>query len=281
MRLFNKLLMGRCDEKCKLNKNFNLLTFTSFCNKLSVIGNNITKGVVSMKKQIKGFILGSAITGILMLSFTGFAEGIMKTIQAIENGVNIKVNGKAVNTPSYLINDATYVSLRAIGEMLGKNVIWDGNTNTANINDKDYVEPKEEVKIIGQKFMNEGNKTYNTCAFSDGYIVSLTLPKGSLFTKEFVSICALNPNVEKIDKNINIIGFSDTLGEKYYPLPVTTYAKDTNTDIEFYKSKDFFERLKTSDNNVYGLVFYDSYVNLEGIEFDDGAHKCKLYLQDK
>lgn len=89
-----------------------------------------------MKKQLKGFVVGSVLTAILMFSFTGFAESISKTINVFENAINIKVNGKTIEVPNYLIGESTYIPLRAVSEMLGKDVLWDETTSTASINDK-------------------------------------------------------------------------------------------------------------------------------------------------
>jgi hypothetical protein len=43
-----------------------------------------------------------------------------------EAPVTVLVDGKALNTPGLLINDTTYVPLRAVSESLGAKVEWDG-----------------------------------------------------------------------------------------------------------------------------------------------------------
>lgn len=102
-----------------------------------------------MKKTIKGFILGVIITTLLMS--TALGAGVKKTIEVAFNSINLTVNGKKVDTDNILYKGTTYVPLRAAGEMLGKDVGWDGITNTASINDKEFKEIKNEkpVEVLG------------------------------------------------------------------------------------------------------------------------------------
>ncbi|NLK45021.1 MAG: hypothetical protein GX300_11590 [Tissierellia bacterium] len=88
-----------------------------------------------MKKELKGFVIGVVMTLMLMTSFT-FAESLMQTIEVIFNSVNLEVNGKKVEADNILYNGTTYVPIRAVAEMLGKEVGWNQETWTASINDK-------------------------------------------------------------------------------------------------------------------------------------------------
>lgn len=81
-----------------------------------------------MKKFISGLLIG------LLISTSVFAI----KADILLNSIKVKVNGKDVAAENIMYNSRTYVPLRAIGEILGKNVIWDEKTSTANINDKDY-----------------------------------------------------------------------------------------------------------------------------------------------
>ena len=51
--------------------------------------------------------------------------------------VNLEVNGEKVEADNILYKGTTYVPLRAVAEMLGKEVGWDQDTRTASINDKE------------------------------------------------------------------------------------------------------------------------------------------------
>lgn len=87
-----------------------------------------------MKRGFTGFIVGVLVT--TMLTGVAYAGGVTKTIKAVFNSVNIAVNGQKVSADNILYNGTTYVPLRAVSEALGKDVVWDKGTNTANINDK-------------------------------------------------------------------------------------------------------------------------------------------------
>ncbi|HHY13724.1 MAG TPA: copper amine oxidase N-terminal domain-containing protein [Thermoanaerobacterales bacterium] len=95
-----------------------------------------------MKKTLKGFVLGVIITTLLMS--TAFGAQVKKTIDVIYNSVNLTVNGKKVEADNILYDGTTYVPLRTIAEMLGKEVGWDQDTYTASINDKKEIENTKE-----------------------------------------------------------------------------------------------------------------------------------------
>lgn len=111
-----------------------------------------------MKKELKGFICGILITVILM-STASYAAGVKQKIEVMINSVNLQVNGKAVKSDNILYNGTTYVPLRTVAEMLGREVGWDQKTNTASINDKGYIpmqnDSKKDVPVV-----NNGKNIY-------------------------------------------------------------------------------------------------------------------------
>lgn len=90
-----------------------------------------------MKKRLQGFIAGVLITSVLMFSITGFAENVTKGIEVTFNSIHLKVNGNPVEANNILYDGTTYAPIRAVAEMLGKNINWDEGTNTVNIVDPD------------------------------------------------------------------------------------------------------------------------------------------------
>lgn len=89
-----------------------------------------------MKQRVQGIIIGIIITSVFMFSFSGFAESFTKTVSVTFNSINIKVNNITLKPTNIVYNGTTYVPLRAIAEMLNKDVKWDSTSKTAIINDK-------------------------------------------------------------------------------------------------------------------------------------------------
>ena len=70
--------------------------------------------------------LGICILAVFSVSLfaQAFAQG---------GGPKIVVNNEAIDIPSYIQDDLTYVPLRAVSENLGANVDWNGETGTVTI----------------------------------------------------------------------------------------------------------------------------------------------------
>jgi len=95
------------------------------------------------------FIIGLIVI-LLLMSSIAFAQGFKEKIEVMFNAINLQVNGIPVNADNILYNGTTYVPLRAIAEMLDKEVIWDGETYTAKINNRS-VEQQETTENISSK----------------------------------------------------------------------------------------------------------------------------------
>lgn len=63
------------------------------------------------------------------------ANNLFTKIDVIFNQMNLFVNGQKVEADNILYNGTTYVPLRKVAEMLGKDVAWDQATNSVNITD--------------------------------------------------------------------------------------------------------------------------------------------------
>lgn len=90
-----------------------------------------------MKKFLSGFIAGILIASL----FSVFAQNAIKKAYFNDN-ITIKVNGvkQDVQALSVILegsnNASTYLPLRKTAELLGKDINWDADTNTADIVEK-------------------------------------------------------------------------------------------------------------------------------------------------
>ncbi|CAG7651490.1 NPCBM/NEW2 domain-containing protein [Paenibacillus allorhizosphaerae] len=84
-----------------------------------------------MKEKIKGFIYGCVVTSLITGSVAYAANPT--SIEVYFKDLKYKIDGLD-KTPSegqgFIYEGTTYVPLRFIGESLGKNVEWDGDTET-------------------------------------------------------------------------------------------------------------------------------------------------------
>lgn len=99
-------------------------------------------------KRIQGFLIGVFVTLVLVASVPNFAGAINVVLNSINlslNGVDVAQindqftldNGKKV--PYSIIYDGTtYLPLKKLGQLLDKDILWDGNTRTVSINDIGY-----------------------------------------------------------------------------------------------------------------------------------------------
>lgn len=80
---------------------------------------------------------------LVLLTVTAYAAGYTQTITVTYKDIKLVVDGVEV-TPKdangaevepFIYNGTTYLPIRAIGSALGKQVQWDGNTNTAYLGD--------------------------------------------------------------------------------------------------------------------------------------------------
>lgn len=88
------------------------------------------------------------LTLLLLLSLlgAGFTAGALFTagadtsewIPVYRNLIRVQVNGQTVTMDNFLYNNRTYVPMREVAELLGKDVRWNAYTRTAGIHDMIY-----------------------------------------------------------------------------------------------------------------------------------------------
>ena len=105
-----------------------------------------------MKKSIKGFILGVSVATIL--THTAFSSGTEQSIKVLYNSIKVNINGKKVESDNILYKGTTYVPIRRVSEILGKDISWDQETRTVDMNDK-KIDSNDNYNRISDYIKNE------------------------------------------------------------------------------------------------------------------------------
>ena len=106
-----------------------------------------------MKKFLRMTSLSLVV--VMLLVGTVFGAGIKEMIEVYTNTVNVSVNGQHVKSDNFLYKDRTYVALREISEIVGKDVGWDQATQTATINDRPETDLEKLAKEKAEKELRD------------------------------------------------------------------------------------------------------------------------------
>lgn len=112
-----------------------------------------------MKKNIKLFVAGFLSAFIILIAIDVYAVGIQKTIEVVLNKVNISQDGTLITMAdedyvlesgetvpfSIVYKNTTYLPVRKLAEIFGKEVKWDGENNLIGINSPGYIGDDEDV----------------------------------------------------------------------------------------------------------------------------------------
>jgi hypothetical protein len=180
-----------------------------------------------MKRIFAGIVIGSLLVVPVMA----------ESIDVVFNKVKLTVNGKDVVADNVLINGKTFVPLRAIGEMLGKDIVWKGETSTAEINDKGYNPNLIREPGYSRKNPVGGNIPVKVTFYNDAYTANVTL----------LEILRGEDAIEKIKKDSYVSEYSSM-----------NYDKTLNYVVAKFK----FELTKSPDkldlsNGLFKLISAD------------------------
>lgn len=113
---------------------------------------------MTKKLHVKSFIAGIIVT--VMLSTIIFAAPVENTIKIFYNNIKIYVDTVLVNpldaagnkVEPFIYNGTTYLPVRAVGQAIGKEVNWDGKTNSVFLGT--YQGSKSSVHITELDYFN-------------------------------------------------------------------------------------------------------------------------------
>lgn len=106
-----------------------------------------------MKKPLKAVL---ALTCAAALAAgTAVASSVIttKTLQAQYMGITLEVNGQTVTpvdgagnpTEPFVVDGTTYIPARTLGQVLGKDVVWNPETNTVAVGKAPFIEDAEQL----------------------------------------------------------------------------------------------------------------------------------------
>lgn len=117
-----------------------------------------------MKKRLQGLIAGVLI-GAMLTSGVVFAKQISETAELFYNNIKIYIDGgeivpKDANgnvVEPFTMNGTTYLPVRAISNALGKDVEWDGATQSVYIGKKGQTKPDNYLDKIQYNNYKDGS----------------------------------------------------------------------------------------------------------------------------
>lgn len=107
-----------------------------------------------MKKSLRALIALLCLGGLLVTVVLA-AGTYTKTLTAYYQDIKLTINGQTVEPKDvngnvvdpYIVDGTTYLPVRAVSEALGKQVDWDGDTNTVLISDPALTGTWNAVKV--------------------------------------------------------------------------------------------------------------------------------------
>lgn len=256
-------------------------------------------------------VLVISIILVLALSTITVAanEVYQKKLTATFGRIKFKVDGKDVtkeveskyDTPAFIVNSRSYVPVRAIAELMGMDVKWDGETHTAEIidvkskayedeldkKDKEIAELKKEIEKLKknvvdetdlkaiQKRLNSDFGTYKDVDFDitlkeSNNRIDVTITMDLTSSRQESSWNRINYNDRKamVEDITGIISSEFTnadiygsIYDKYYRKDVITFNKKKGSSL----SISYSSRGSGSYDNYIDDIVYDEFYS-NGIE---------------
>lgn len=220
---------------------------------------------------------------ICLMTTPVLANSIVNTIDVIFDTVKVQVNNQDVDVENILYNGTTYLPMRKVVELVGKDIEWNQDTMTANIVEKN--ENSLDISLPTITSYGFENEAY-IVNFSDGFTIGLDSKKNDVpgfptYESVLVSAHIKNMNDSSIISTPIMVGFNELYGYKYNTIAYELYSEQIPEEYrEGFKKFDFYENYnsKTYIDSFGGAVYFESNSNLDGVVYDDGVHKCVLYL---
>lgn len=231
-----------------------------------------------MKKIVLGFLMGAIITASLPSMAKQSAEMIQvlyDNIKIFKNGRPIEpkdVNGKIVEPFTY--NGTTYLPLRSVCDIIGKQVAWDEESKSVLVTDKDFVR-----YFPNNQFYNQVDKDNETASFYADQLLLLQEPAlcEDAFFNTWVLRFTCIPSFQDTYSIRIMIDTSTYQGKLYYKKinnfnelteeRVTVLTKEQTDQLFLFLDTVEFTEIPSVDEEWQGLDGSNWLVEMSGSNF--------------
>ncbi len=192
-----------------------------------------------MKKRLQGLVTGMLI-GAILTSGVAFAKNGTEMIQALYNNIKIYVDGEKINPKDatgkvvepFIYNGTTYLPVRAIGNAIGKEVYWEGSTQSVYIGKK----PGKVTYLTDICPAYDFDEwRYEECTSNNGKNFTMA---GELYTRGFT----MTPyNCESVISLYNLNGQYNTLS---FTAGHVDGTADQNLELRIYSDNELVKIIK-------------------------------------
>ena len=236
-----------------------------------------------MRKTPRNLTALVLILSLVMVSSFVLGNSVEESISVLFNSINITVNGEAVQSDNILYEGTTYVPLRDVAEILGKEVSWDGETKTAGINEpSEVVEEVEEtteieesvgdytnvIKSLDSENVKKVIKQNSEADWPKDYQMQNYQIKNQ--TEAYNDLLALNLDTE-VKEEILDEAYADW---KYdfqmvlysYNNALEDYNEIQSLNLDTEKKKEILQQAEDKWGKDYGMVLYEYKNQLKAYE---------------
>ena len=195
----------------------------------------------------------------IVFSSAGVFASEWQNIYVTINEININVDGNFVNARNFVHEGTTYLSLRDMGNVLGYEVGWDGETNTASLTSgaekkTDFEKGAQSTEtisvlvndvnvVVDGNPVNARNFLYNDTTYlalrdignATGYQVGWdeTSSTAILLSQEYINETVVQLDIEKLNAKVNGINVPKVwLHEVYQQIPLNYTEEQLFAELE-------------------------------------------------
>lgn len=152
---------------------------------------------MKFNEKAKHITCGVVMGAMLATAVPATAAQVTKSISVAYNNIKIVVDGQQVSTDKsnepFIYNGTTYLPIRAVGQAVGKQVSWDGRTNTVYLGNSPVANGEQYLVDVCPPYEN-------------GYIMDSVEMSGKTYIKA-LKVYDNRPALINLDGKYNMLEF--------------------------------------------------------------------------